>query len=168
MDIIKNKSCELCGSEHIEHCEAPHTAPVPYSSNGATYVQKTIVCYDCGAEIDDTDDEDIKKAYDIANQGAIQEILKFFTDQGHSLASIERALGLPQRTISRWKGKSDLSSVGLALLRVIRTFPWILDVAEKKYERGHAAEIMIVNAVQTMRKKGLLNGVRASGGRYAN
>jgi transposase-like protein len=150
------ETCVACGSGHIKHCDAPHTVQVPYSLNGASYIEKTIVCSDCGAEIDDTDDEAIKKAYDIANQEAIQEILKFFTDQGHSLASIERALGLPQRTISRWKGRSDLSSVGLALLRVIRTFPWILDVAEEKYDQGHAAEIMIINAVQTMREKGML------------
>lgn len=42
------------------------------------------------------------------------------------LSYIERVLGLSMRTLSRVKANGDTSTMGLALLRIIRTYPWIL------------------------------------------
>jgi hypothetical protein len=148
----KNKKsiCVVCGSQNAEQKENNKTMPVPYSPAGATYKQKVVCCADCGAEIDGTEDEEIKAALDTARQESITAMLGYFKSEGYSLAEIERSLDLPQRTISRWKGNGELSSVGMALLRIIRTYPWIMDVAEHKYEQYYACETLIVNAVQVM------------------
>ena len=74
-------------------------------------------------------------------------MLSHLSKIGYSMAAIERALELPQRTISRWKANKELSSIGIALLRIIRTYPWILEVAEKKFDFNDAWIIYIQNAV---------------------
>jgi len=57
-------------------------------------------------------------------------------------SAIERALGIPQNTLEK-----DKSASGKALKKIINTFPWIVDVADKKYDKKEAKRIMMKNAV---------------------
>ena len=78
------------------------------------------------------------KALAVSERQSIEPMLEHLSNEGYSMAAIERAFGLPQRTISRWKSNKELTATGLALLRVIRTYPWIIDVADSKYEGNYA------------------------------
>lgn len=49
------------------------------------------------------------------------------------IAHAERVLGLPARTIARWK-TGHASASATALLRFIVTYPWLLEVAEDQFE----------------------------------
>ena len=86
-------------------------------------------------------------------QKCVEDILKYFIDNKVSMSSIERALGIPQRTLAKWKNKrSKTSSAGIALLRFIRLFPWLLEVAENKYDYQKAENIQINNAIQEIQE----------------
>jgi hypothetical protein len=148
--IITKSVCVVCGSQNAELKETSTSTLVPYAPHAAVYTQKAVCCQDCGAEIDETSDDEIKAALESARQESIVAMLDYFKREGYSQAAIERSLDLPQRTIARWKVNGELSSVGMALLRIIRTYPWILDVAERKYEPAFALQTLLVNAAHNM------------------
>ena len=58
---------------------------------------------------------------------------------------MERALELPSRTIARWKG-GEVSAATLALLRITRTFPWILEVADAHFDQSVANYRLVAEA----------------------
>ena len=65
------------------------------------------------------------------------------------MSAIERALSLPQRTLTKWKnGVIKPSAAGLALMKYIRTFPWLIEVAENNFEYNIAQKIYISSAIQ--------------------
>lgn len=53
---------------------------------------------------------------------------------GYSQAYVERALELPQRTIARWKN-GDVSAANLALLRILKTVPQFIDIADRQFAK---------------------------------
>lgn len=61
---------------------------------------------------------------------------------GITMAMFERVFELPTRTLTRWKG-GDFSASALALLRIVATYPWIIEVAEHKFERNYASFVVI-------------------------
>ncbi|MDI6739292.1 MAG: hypothetical protein QME74_02895, partial [Candidatus Edwardsbacteria bacterium] len=79
---------------------------------------------------------------------SVVSIIESFPVVGYSLAGIERALELPTRTLSRWKsGDFNASAGSLALLRILKTYPWIIDVADVKYNEFDAKSILIREAI---------------------
>ncbi|MCP4353876.1 MAG: NUDIX hydrolase [Desulfobacterales bacterium] len=67
------------------------------------------------------------------------------------MASIERALELPQRTLTKWKnGRTKPSATVITLLKFLRIFPWLLEVAENKFDYSTAQKIHIENAVNKL------------------
>lgn len=61
------------------------------------------------------------------------------------MAYIERALRLPQRTLARWK-TGECSAPAIALLRLVRTYPWLLAVADDSFNVLSARQTLIVEA----------------------
>ena len=60
-------------------------------------------------------------------------------------------MGLPQRTLSKWKNKSVIPSArATALMRYLHLFPWLLDVADNKFEKKGAMQIHIAAAMQEL------------------
>ena len=106
-------------------------------------------CIDCGTIVEYSKlfDKSYEKAIENSQKNSIENMLENLSKKGYSLSAIERALELPQRTISRWKTTGDLSSVGIALLRIINTYPWILNVAQNKFEPICARNVFIQSAV---------------------
>jgi DNA-binding transcriptional regulator YiaG len=112
-----------------------------------------IVCSMCGSRGDFFDEnetvvvETIKKL----KQKSTINILKDFSDRKISMSAIERALEIPQRTLTKWKnGNTMPSSTGIALMRFIRLFPWLLEVAERKYDYNEAQKVHINAALQRL------------------
>lgn len=99
----------------------PYGPAIPY--------QNTVhVCSNCGSSVDYT--KVFTKEYDNALKKSEEEsiplMLDYLKGRGMGLSYIERVLGLSMRTLSRVKANGDTSTMGLALLRIIRTYPWIL------------------------------------------
>lgn len=142
--------CPACGSYSVDQHIDKHTINEPYS-NGMDLDLVIFKCNDCGSEGDflDTNDALIDSAAEQLKIAGVKKIIDEFSHLSISMASIERALDLPQRTLSKWKsGSISPSSSSVALMRMIRTFPWLLDVADNKYDHGIALRIQINDAMQ--------------------
>ncbi|MFA5698302.1 MAG: hypothetical protein WC954_01035 [Sphaerochaeta sp.] len=72
-------------------------------------------------------------------------ILNDLNEMGYSNALMERILGLPARTLARWKNEQSInpSAAAIALMRIIRTYPWILVVADAKFDEEVALNTLI-------------------------
>ena len=71
-------------------------------------------------------------------------ILESLQSEGMSLASMERALNIPQKTFAKWKnGATNPSATGVTLLKFIRLFPWLLEVADSNFDQQKSHQIML-------------------------
>jgi hypothetical protein len=136
-------SCPVCDSAHVEHREETESIGVPYGPR-CTFMRGVDICHECGesGDFENVNDQRIRDALDEAVKKSVAAMLDHLSQAGLSMAYLERALDLPQRTMARWKG-GECSAAGVALLRVVRTFPWIVRVAEVKFAR-EAADAAIV------------------------
>lgn len=134
--MINNIICPACGSHEIIKIETNDFIKEAYS-DGESIQLINYTCGDCHSEGDffNENEEKINRAIVRQNKNAISNILNDFIEQKITLSSIERVLGLPQRTLIKWKnGNNYPSAAGITLLKMIRTFPWLLEVAENQYD----------------------------------
>ncbi|MDD5275562.1 MAG: hypothetical protein PHR16_05725 [Methylovulum sp.] len=128
------KSCPACGSDSINTSEIHNRIHIAYGDNDE-YIEVVDHCLSCGEEGDfsDVNNTEINRVLNQAKRHSVCNIIDFLQDQNVKTAYLERALELPARTVNRWKTKEPSAS-GLALLRIIRTYPWILEVADADYD----------------------------------
>jgi len=81
----------------------------------------------------------------------IDGILLEFQSMGVTEAAIERSLDLKQGDIRRACLIDDPEMV--ALLKIVRTYPWLLEVAELGYKENSSKRIMLHNAIDIMMNK---------------
>ena len=65
------------------------------------------------------------------------------------MAGMERVLGLPQRTMMRWKA-GTFSDSAAALLRILATYPWMIDVADARFDPVYAQERVAIEGVRAV------------------
>lgn len=144
--------CPACGSDAVTVRKVEKEISLPYGGKTKLSVDEYL-CSICGMEGDFTsaNDKIISEAYDKANLAAVNNIIDEFVHHKISMAAMERALDLPQRTLTKWKnGLSHPSATGIALMKMAGTFPWLLEVAENNYEPMMSKKIFIKNAVDTL------------------
>jgi len=149
---MNERKCPACGSSDIRDEIIGTVIKEPFGGE-KTVETHEIVCSLCGSRGDFFNEnetvvvETIKKL----KQKSTINILKDFSDRKISMSAIERALGIPQRTLTKWKnGNAMPSSTGVALMRFIRLFPWLLEVAERKYDYNEAQRVHINVALQRL------------------
>lgn len=142
--------CPACGSsDSIEEIMETEEIKEPFVESKKIEVTN-YRCLLCGAEGDFAGQS--KKKYTQAltelKNKAVNRIIEDFDNNNISMASIERALELPQRTLTKWKnGLSSPTAAGIALLKIIRTYPWILDVAQSNFNPLVSRNVFINNAI---------------------
>ena len=142
---MNKKRCPVCGSEEIGEKKKTILISEPFISPDNIEVFENI-CYSCKSRGDffNQNESLLEVTIKELKQKSVKSILEYFIDKKISMSSIERALEMPQRTLAKWKkNKSKASSAGIALLRFIRLFPWLLEVAENKYDFKMAQKIQI-------------------------
>jgi len=149
---MNKQRCPACGSVDITDDKKNILVKEPFGGQENVEIHENI-CSVCGSRGDFFNqnetliDETIKKL----KQRSIENILNNFIDSKISMSSIERALEIPQRTLTKWKNKTNVpSSAGVALMRFIKLFPWLLEVAENKYNYSEAQKIHIKAAIQKL------------------
>ena len=145
---MENKKCSYCGSNELFIRNEVIELSEPFSKTSSIMIKK-VVCATCGfEEEDESNDFVIQEESAVLKRSSMVSILTSLNEQGHSNASMERALGLPARTLARWKNESAItpSASGLALMRIIRTFPWMLQVADCKFDQEKARTIFLSHA----------------------
>ena len=152
-------TCPLCGSAEIDRSTRTETFSTPYGP--AMEAQLAVyTCRACGESGDFTGENDcaILKAEESSNRASIATITEELAKTGVRIAYVERALRLPPRTVARWKAQS-CSAAGLALLRMVRTYPWLLGVADANFDASVARQAVVEGAARVVGEFLCLNQV---------
>lgn len=146
----KNKIiCPACGSTSFKVANTKKVISEPYSNPVEVFIDE-YNCLVCGMQGDFTksNDEIIDRAIEQAKHNSVFSIIEYFNRNDISMSAFERALDLPQRTLTKWKnGLSNPSATGFALMNIVRTYPWILEVAQSKYDPVIAKKVYISSAL---------------------
>lgn len=145
---MKARICPICGMGELIQKEQKKAIEV----NGIKKEIDTVIyhCPICNEEGDffGENDKAIHDALITVQNDVAVSILEGFSSEGKNFASIERALGLPQRTLGKWKSRSSVpSAAGVALLKFINIYPWLLEVADSKFEKKAASNIFFRTAL---------------------
>lgn len=149
---MSKRMCPVCGIGILERIPSTITLSDPSG------IEKTIEvfeykCPSCDAEGDlfGDNEQTVQKKYAEIRAEAVSSMLEQFSGSKTSFSAAERVLGLPQRTLSKWKNKSVAPSAGAtALMRYIHLFPWLLEVADNKFEKRGAMRIHIAAAMRDL------------------
>lgn len=135
--------CPFCDSENVEIIEITNTFVIPFSDD-AIIKHKIFRCHDCEEEGDF--DNSLERALSIeiekAHKASAPKIMEELSQGGITMTYFEKALRLPFRTTSRWKSKK-ISHAGLALLRLIRFSPGLLEVADDNFSPKSIAKFQL-------------------------
>lgn len=138
-------TCPVCGSEKMEKVVNKSQMPIPYGKP-AEFEEHFDKCLNCGEYGDYSGENDsIGQTIEIAKKNSVATILDYLSCNGYSLSYIERSLELPQRTTLRWK-RGEVSAASVALLRIVRTYPWILEIADSNFNIAVAQKLLIEEA----------------------
>ncbi len=149
---MNEKLCPVCGSDNITGTIDNKVLIEPFicEKTVETVNYKCALCGESGDFFDDNE-EILYNAIELLKQESVKNIIDDFSLNKISMASIERALELPQRTLTKWKnGRTKPSATVITLLKFLRIFPWLLEVAENKFDYSTAQKIHIENAVNKL------------------
>jgi hypothetical protein len=139
-------TCPSCGSDDLAKIVSTKSFPIVYGTP-AEWEEETHHCLLCGetGNFSDEGETTAEEAIGLAKKRSVNNMLDSLSESGIKVAYLERALELPPRTVSRWKdGRSSASSI--ALLRIIRTFPWMVEVADARFNKRFAVKKLIQEA----------------------
>lgn len=147
-----SNTCPVCVSENLSTKVNLMIINEPYAGN--TEIQlNDFYCDVCGYEgsCDNSNDSVIKAAKNNLRQEAMANILEYFSSNNYNFASMERVLGLPQRTLTKWKSKHvNPSASAIALFKFLRTFPWLLNIAEENFDYRFAQNFYMKGAMNQL------------------
>jgi hypothetical protein len=150
---IHSNICPVCGSSNIARFEKITFGKL-VSGDKFSFKEIYYRCNNCNEEGDFNAETD---AYYLAAQKdaqltLIRRALDNLNNAGISMAAIERIFNLPTRTLTRWK-TGDFSASAMALISIIVAYPWIIEVAENKFDPGLSKIIMIKAAVNELQNE---------------
>jgi hypothetical protein len=139
-------SCPACGSTELKTNTKEVSIPVPHGEP-IKYEERIDTCLTCGEYGDFTGENEsrIEEAIAFSKKQSVNSILDELSKRGIKMTYLERALELPQRTISRWKN-GEFSASSIALLKTVVTFPWFLEVADAKFDQNFADMRTLIEA----------------------
>lgn len=148
--MTDKKICPLCGSDNIEQKNNIKEIYDPFGGHDKVTLAYDS-CQECGMDGDfaDTNDTFLQVAIDGLKSKAVINILQELADHKANFAGMERALELPQRTLTKWKnGSTSPSASGVTLLKFLKLFPWLLLVAENKFDFDTAQRIHLEDGIK--------------------
>ncbi len=133
---MNNLECPACGSEKIKDLNITEVRQLTLGSE-FSYQIPIHACEVCGEEGDFNGKADGIRELAMANArvNLAKDLISSISETGMKLAYIERAFEIPQRTISSKWGSGKVSASGLALLRIVKSMPWIVHIADNKFDR---------------------------------
>lgn len=145
--MTKNKTiCPACGSGKVKQTEFEYSEQITLGPK-LTFNQINYKCSACGEEGGETD-KNYLVAQNSARECLVKNIIEDLNIKNISMAFFERVFELPILTLTRWK-TGNFSSSSIALLRVIKTYPWITEVAEHRFDPNVARSILVREAART-------------------
>lgn len=135
--------CPFCDSDKVEKIEVTDTFIIPFSEDAVIH-HNIYRCHNCEEEGDFNNslERGLTAEIEKANKSSAPKIMDELTKVGITMTYLEKALRLPFRTTSRWRSKR-ISYAGLALLRLIRFSPSLLEVADDNFSPEAIAKYQI-------------------------
>jgi hypothetical protein len=135
--------CPFCDSDKVETIEVSETFVIPFSED-AVINHKIYRCHNCEEEGDfeNSLEKTLTAEIEKANRASAPKIMDELAQNGITMTYLEKALRLPFRTTSRWKSKR-ISHAGLALLRLVRFSPSLLEAADDNFSPEAVAKYQI-------------------------
>lgn len=156
--------CPFCDSDNVEKITVTERFPIPFD-NDVQIEHPLFRCNNCEEEgdFDNSYDLEMTKAIAKANFASAPTLLDALSKTGKTMTYIEKALRLPYRTTARWK-RGRISHSALALLRLIRFSPDLLEVADDNFSEHAQAkyrfkQLFIFFDRHTINTSGVYNAV---------
>lgn len=151
--------CPFCGETNIQKFEQT-VAHRLVLGNEFIVPESFYKCTNCESEFADEAENEKRLSAALVDarkvlSGTLIEKIKV---NGLSMAYVERAFELPIRTLNRWKSAGETSAASLAFLRLISTYPWLVDVADCKFDQRAAGLILWREALKAMSQYADENG----------
>lgn len=144
----KSIICPACGSKEATRFEKTGFGRLTLGDE-FSFDEIYYKCNSCGEEGDFFAETD--KNYLVAQKQAqiafVKQALDELSNADITMAMFERVFELPARTLTRWK-TGDFSSSAIALLRIVITCHWIIEVAEHRFDSHFASYAVIKAAVK--------------------
>jgi hypothetical protein len=146
-------TCPACGSDQVARSEKESFSDLTLGSK-FSFKEITYKCNSCSEEGDflAETDKNYLAAQKEAQSNLVKKLVETMNNAGITMAMFERVFELPARTLTRWKN-GDFSSSTLALLRIVITYPWIIEVAENKFEKTYSKCAVITAAAQEFKNE---------------
>jgi hypothetical protein len=145
--------CPACGSDNVERSE---NMVIGKLTLGPEFKFKEVACkcHDCETEGDFLNETEpyYLKAEKEAQNILIKQLIDGLKESDISMVFFERVFELPFRTLTRWKS-GDFSAAALALLRVIKTYPWISEVAQEGFSPIFSRKILVSEALSYLEEE---------------
>lgn len=145
--------CPVCGAPGLRQETSYESICVPFGKDAS--VARTLeVCDTCGSRVypEGDDSSVLSSALTSAVTSSVHTMLDDLAKCGYSMAYMERGLGLPPRTIGRWKG-GEISAAALTLLRAVRAFPFVVQAAEAGFRASTCEALVVADAAQRLLQK---------------
>jgi hypothetical protein len=148
-------TCPACDSSNVRTEKNKEKEKLAITGVELVYDKIIHVCRECDARgefVSDVSEENHEKFIDAlktANTASLDFILKDLSNFTSSMAYLERALELPQRTLSRWKAQG-ISASGMALMKIVYTYPWILKVADEDFDKQFSKQEVVRQAAEIL------------------
>ena len=145
------KKCPSCGSKNLEvrhetrQLSLPFTLPMKYDA-------VIDFCKDCEMEGDflGINEKNLPALIEKAKKDSAALMIGDLVEkQNFTMSYMERALDLPMRTMMRWKS-GDISAAALTLLRMVETYPWMVEVADAQFDRVYATKRLAKEGMAAM------------------
>lgn len=131
---VMQTKCPVCSSANVEARKEARSLPVPYGPP-AEFTEVVYTCKDCSSSGDFAHENDqvVQDALAKSNSAAARHMLQTLHELSLTSSYIERALRIKQLTTTIWERGGYVSAISLALLRLIYTFPWLLQVSDADF-----------------------------------
>ncbi len=135
-----NATCPLCGSESVSVETTTDNFPIPFASE-QEISYPIHYCSDCeeDGDFDGTMDAFLNKALHRANAASAPSLIADLVADGVTMTYLEKSLRIPFKTTARWK-RGKISHAALALLRIIRFSPELLELADEDFSEEAQAK----------------------------
>lgn len=147
-EITNSKSCPICGENQFNKIESNHSLSDPFGGE-IHFVTHELECLSCGEKGDFFNENEslILNAQQELKSRAAKNIIDEFSNANINFSNIERSLSLPQRTLTKWRNESTKpSAAAVALLKFIKTFPWLLEVSDNQFAKENSQKIFLKTA----------------------
>lgn len=142
---MRKNRCPLCGGKTVEVTEKSFFTAVDGNKVAVTnFYKECVQCHESTLD-DDKSVKALKKAQLNYFKEGTADLIERVTSKYASASFVERSLRLPQRTLNRWKNDGGSTSAFL-MLKIIDTFPFIVDVAKNNFSREEADKAILKEA----------------------